>query len=56
MPSVRPSWSSPALERPTGAADPDGPLEVTGRDVLYEDVRQLCILESTLQARPAHEK
>ena len=25
--------------------------QVTGKDVLQEDVRQLCILENTLQAR-----
>ena len=43
-------FSSPTC---SGAADPDGPLPVTGRDVLYEDVRQLCILEKTLEVDPS---
>merc|ERR1719456_2210119 len=32
--------------------DPDGPGPVTGRDVLEESVRQLCILEKTRQSDP----
>jgi len=33
--------------------DPDGPGEVTGRDVLEEDVRQLCIHEQSKVVRAA---
>jgi hypothetical protein len=33
--------------------DPDGPGPVTGRDVLEESVRQLCILEKTRQEDPS---
>jgi hypothetical protein len=35
--------------------DPDGPGPVTGKNVLEEDVRQLCILENTLQSDPRGE-
>jgi len=34
------------------ADDPDGPGPITGRDVVFESVRQLCILEQTLVTDP----